>query len=122
MNRHGVPRPAAETDDGLSRLIEAEARLARDLVAAEAEAATLISAAREATAEEESRLQARIDAEVARLAQQIAAERDAEIARVIAVAEKRCRLLEAARAAVIDQLAAEVEARLLSFEEEGLPQ
>jgi len=117
-----VPRPAAETDDGLSRLIEAEARLARDLVAAEAEAATLISAAREAAAEEESRLQARIDAEVARLAQQIAAERDAEIAGVIAAAEKRCLLLQDVPAAVIDQLAAEVEARLLSVQEEGPPQ
>jgi len=117
-----VPRPAAEIDDGLSRLIEAEARLARDLVAAEAEAATLISAAREAAAEEESRLQARIAAAVARLAQQIAAERDAEIAGVIAAAEKRCLLLQDVPAVVIDQLAAEVEARLLSLEEESLPQ
>jgi hypothetical protein len=119
VKRHGEPQSAAGTDDGLSRLIEAEARLGRALADAEAEGVRLIDSARQAAVEEESRLQARIDAEVARLAQEIAAERDAEIARVTAEAERRSRRLESVPAAVIDQLAAEVEARLLSSEEQG---
>ncbi len=102
--------------------MEAEARLAQDLAVAEAEAARLIGAAREAAATAESKLQVEIDAEVQRLARQIAAERDAEIARVVAAAERRCLLLQEVPAAVVDQLAAEVEAQLLSAEDEGSAQ
>jgi hypothetical protein len=121
VDEHGVPQSAVATDDGLSRLIEAETRLAHDLAAAEAEAARLIGAAREAAGAEESRLQAWIDAEASRLARQIAGERDAEIARVAAAAERRCLLLQAVPDAVVDQLAAEVEAGLLSAEDRGPP-
>jgi hypothetical protein len=102
--------------------MEAEARLAQDLAVAEAEAARLIGAAREAAAAEESKLQADVEAEVLRLARQIAAERDAEIGRVVTAAERRCLLLQDVSPAVVDRLAAEVEAQLLSAEDEGSAQ
>jgi hypothetical protein len=114
MGRRVTPQAAPDTDDGLSRLLEAEARLARALAEAEAESSRLVDAAREAAAAEQSRLQARVDAETARLASDIAATRDAEIARVAAEADRRCRALEDVPAAVIDRLAAEVETGLVS--------
>jgi hypothetical protein len=99
--------------------MEAEARLARALADAEVEASRLVDSAREAAAAEESRLQARIDAEVARLAGEIASDRDAEIARLTAEADRRSRRLESVPLTVVDQLAAEVEARLLAVGELG---
>jgi hypothetical protein len=115
-----VPQSHGVAEGGLSRLIETEARLAQALAAAEAEAAALVEAAKAAAKAEEARFQDVIEGETAALAAVVATERDAEIRRVTATAEDRCRRLEELPAAVVEELAAWLTDRLLTGNDQGI--
>jgi hypothetical protein len=106
-------------EGGLVRLIETEARLAEAIAAAEREAAALLEAAKTAAAAGEAGSRARLEGDVAALVQRVAAERDAEVVRVVAEADARCRQLRELPAEAIGELAAWVETRLLAYPGEG---
>ena len=103
-----------EVAGGLGRLIEAEARLAEALAAAETEAGRLLQAAREAAAADEARCQQVLEGESAALGRRVAAERDAELLRVAAEGDERSRRLRELPASVVEELAVEVVGRVLA--------
>jgi hypothetical protein len=108
-------------EGGLGRLIETESRLAGAIAAAEREAASLLSAARAEAVASAAGSQATLYAEVAELARQVAAGRDAESAAVLRAADERCRCLRELPAGTIDELAAWVEQRVLAPLDPGGP-
>ena len=97
-----------EIPGALGRLIATEARLAQALAAAEAEAARLLEAASRAATEEETRCQRAFEGDAAALAERVAIERDAEMAKVAAAAGDRARRLRELPAALVEDLAIEV--------------
>ena len=102
----------SDVPGGLERLIDTEARLAEALAAAEAEAASLLTDARRAVAEEEARCQQAFEGDAAALADRVATERDGEMARVAGDGSQRARRLRAVPASVVEDLAHDV-ARLV---------
>lgn len=100
-------------EGGLGRLIRAEARLAEAVAAAEAEAAELLEAARVAAGAKAAASGRALQADLAALADRLAAARDAEISAVLCAAEDRCRRLRDLPAAASDELAAWVAAQVL---------
>jgi dihydroxyacetone kinase len=116
VNGRVEPQAVVVPGGGLLRLVEAEARLARALAEVEEEAAALVRAAREEAAQRAARIEEEIEADAAALGMGIAAERDAEMSRIAAAADQRCRLLGGLSAEAVDRLAAELEARLLPLD------
>jgi hypothetical protein len=104
----------SEVPGGLGRLIEAEARLAQAVAAAEAEAATLLEAAGQAAAEEEARCRRAFESDAAALAERVATERDAEMARVTVAAGERATRLRELPASLVESLAIEVAGTILA--------
>jgi hypothetical protein len=119
VNALGDSRSVIVPEGGLLRLVETEARLAQALAAAEAEAVAMVRAARAEAAEMAALVDAQIEAEAGALALRVTAERDAEIRRIAAEAERRCRRLQGLSAATVDDLAAEIETRLLTVPADG---
>jgi succinate dehydrogenase/fumarate reductase flavoprotein subunit len=115
-----APQSHGVAEGGLGRLIETEARLAQALAATEAEAAALLDAAKAAAEAEAARFEEILDRETAEVAAEIAAGRNAEIRRVTATAEERCRRLEELPATVVEELAAWVTDRLLAGNDQGI--
>lgn len=114
MRQLSPTRSEAMTEGGLGRLIETEARIAAALAAAETEAAELLQAARVAAEAEEHRFGELLEGATASLAARVSAERDAEIARVAAAAEERCRRLQELPEDLVEELVAWVTQRLLA--------
>lgn len=104
----------ADVRNGLSRLLDAEARLAAMVAAAEAEGDGMVQAARAAVAEADAGLASRIDADAAGLSRRIAHERDARVSQIHAAAEVPVRRLLALPDEVIERLAEELERRFLT--------
>jgi hypothetical protein len=104
----------SEVPGGLNRLIDTEARLAQAVAAAEVEAASLLEAARQAATEEEARSRQAFESEAAALAERVATERDAEMARVTVAAGERARRLRELPASVVEDLAIEVAGLILA--------
>jgi hypothetical protein len=109
-----------EVAGGLGRLIETESRIAESLAAAEAEAGRLLHAAREAADTEEADFEASVEAAAAVLADRLAAERDAEVRRVVAEGAERARRFRQLPDSIIEELAAGVARRILVGEGPGV--
>ena len=110
----------SEIPGGLGRLIDTEARLARTLAAAEAEAASLLAAAGRAAGEEETRRQRAFEGDAAALAERVATERDAEMEKVAAAAGDRARRLRELPAALVEDLAIEVAGAIMADLDAGV--
>jgi hypothetical protein len=100
-------------DRGLDALIEAEARLANQLAAAEAEARASLAAARLAVEAMESRYAAEMASAAAALAAHTIERRDVEIARIRTAADVEVRRYQAVSGEREEILAAEVVRRVL---------
>ena len=98
---------------GLGHLLATEARLARALAAAQAEADGMLIAARTAADQDEAGLQQTIEREILALTDRIAAEREAELSRITATAEERVRGYRDLPSATLEELALELADRVL---------
>lgn len=114
MNGRTEPLAVVAPEGGLRQLVEAEHRQALALAAVEQEVSALVRSAHEDAARESALLDQRIAADLAALAARVAAARDAGIASLAAAADRYCRSLDTLTEHAVDELAAEVEARLLT--------
>jgi hypothetical protein len=106
-------RSDATKEGGLGRLIETEARIGAALAAAEADAAAILESARKAAKSEADRFGELVEADLTTLATRVAAERDTELGRIAAEAERRGRRLHDLPEEVVEELAGWVVGQLL---------
>lgn len=114
--RPGGPPPA---DDGLARLLEAEARVRAREVRARTEAERLLAEARDRATREDARLDASLAEAERELLARLAGERERRLQEIAATGERRRRLYESVGAEEARELARWLAGRVLELSAPG---